>query len=193
MKKLLTLICVVFCSILLPAQTVNLIGIETKNTSLVFTVDNHQKLLQSYLGEKLAQKDYSTLHGGREAYLTAGMENQFDPAIRMVHADGNPSLELQYVSYKTEKKDDITNMDVLLKDPAYPVEVTLHYTAYYDEDVIKSWTEIKHHEKKPVLLTQYASSQLHFNADEYWLTQFHGDWAREMNMVEEKLTNGINC
>src|SRR5215211_3010646 len=32
---------------------------------------------------------------------------------------------------------------------------------------------------------------LHFDADEYWLTQFHGDWAREVNMVEEKLTNGI--
>src|SRR5215211_8463278 len=32
---------------------------------------------------------------------------------------------------------------------------------------------------------------LHFDADEYWLTQFHGDWAREVQMVEEKLTNGI--
>ncbi len=32
---------------------------------------------------------------------------------------------------------------------------------------------------------------LHFNADEYWLTQFHGDWAREVNMIEEELTNGI--
>ncbi len=41
------------------------------------------------------------------------------------------------------------------------------------------------------MLTAYASSMLHFNADEYWLTQFHGDWAREVNMVEEKLTNGI--
>ena len=41
------------------------------------------------------------------------------------------------------------------------------------------------------MLTQYASSMLHFTANEYWLTQFHGDWAREVQMVEEKLTNGI--
>ena len=39
--------------------------------------------------------------------------------------------------------------------------------------------------KKPVLLTEYASSLLHFNADEYWLTQFHGDCVREMEIVEE--------
>ncbi|MBS1563562.1 MAG: alpha-galactosidase, partial [Bacteroidetes bacterium] len=77
------------------------------------------------------------------------------------------------------------------KDLVYPVEVTLHYNSYFIEDVIKTWAEIKHTETKPVLLTQYASSLLHLTADEYWLTQFHGDWAREMNMVEEKLTNGI--
>jgi alpha-galactosidase len=109
----------------------------------------------------------------------------------MIHADGNPSLELRYISHKAETKGDISNLTILLRDPVYPVEVTLHYTSYFNEDVIKTWTEIKQQEAKPVLLTQYASSLLHFNADEYWLTQFHGDWAKEMNMVEEKLTNGI--
>src|SRR5690349_16010241 len=110
----------------------------------------------------------------------------------MVHADGNPSLELQDVSSSINKQNnDVTTTDIVLKDPVYPVEVTLHYTGYFDEDVIKAWTEIKHSEKKAVELTQYASSLLHFNANEYWLTQFHGDWAREMEMVEEKLTNGI--
>jgi alpha-galactosidase len=85
----------------------------------------------------------------------------------------------------------VTTTTIVLKDAAYPVEVTLHYTSYFNEDVIKACTEIKHDEKKPVELTEYASSVLHFNAGEYWLTQFHGDWAREMQMVEEKLTNGI--
>jgi len=77
-----------------------------------------------------------------------------------------------------------------LKDPKYPVEVTLHYEAYYNEDVIKTWTEIKHNEKAPLLLTNYASSMLHFDADKYWLTQFHGDWATEMMMQESQLTSG---
>lgn len=165
--------------------------IETSHTSLVLTIANNQRLLQSYIGKKPTPDIYPSLTGGREVYLTAGMENQFEPAIRMVHTDGNSSLELKYVSHKTTTAGDITNTDILLKDPVYPVEIILHYSAYSGSDVIKTWSEIKHHEKKPVLLTQYASSMLHFNADEYWLTQFHGDWAREMNMVEEKLTNGI--
>jgi len=166
--------------------------IETKNTSLVLNVESNKRVAQTYFGKKLSSSDYELMQGGREVYLTAGMENQFEPAIRMIHADGNPSLELQYVSSSNKKQDNnVGTTTIILKDPVYPVEVMLHYTSYYNEDVIKAWTEIRHNEKKPVELTEYASSLLHFNANEYWLTQFHGDWAREMEMVEEKLTNGI--
>lgn len=176
------------CHLLAQAQQ---IIIETSQSALVLTVGSNQRVLQSYLGRKLAPAAYATLTGGREVYLTAGLDNQFEPAIRMVHNDGNPSLKLKYVSHKTTRENDLTQTDIVLKDPIYPVEVTLHYTAYQSSGVIKSWAGILHREKKPVMLTQYASSLLHFNSDEYWLTQFHGDWAREVNMIEEKLTNGI--
>ena len=191
MKKYITAIAVLFLSLSLIAQSVKPILIETKNSALVLTVDNNQRVTQSYLGKKLRGNEYEDFKGGREAYLTAGMENQLESAIRIVHNDGNPSLELLYVSHTIADSTNISRTAITLKDPVYPVEVILHYTSYYNEDVIKAWTEIKHREKKPVLVTQYASSMLHFTADEYWLTQFHGDWAREVNMVEEKLTNGI--
>ncbi len=45
--------------------------------------------------------------------------------------------------------------------------------------------------KNPVLLTNFASSMLTFSERDYWLTQFHGDWAKEMMMQESKLTSGI--
>lgn len=168
------------------------IVLQSKNTHLVLTVGNNHRLYQSYLGTRLtAAADIEKLSGGREVYLTAGMENQFEPALRLVHADGNPSLELEYVSHKTEQKGDVSYTSIILKDPAYPVEVTLQYKVYYNEDVITCNSTIQHQEKKPVRLTQYASNMLHFSADNYWLTQFHGDWAREVNVVEEKLTNGI--
>ena len=32
---------------------------------------------------------------------------------------------------------------------------------------------------------------LHFDAREYWLTQFHGDWAEEAQQQESRLTSGI--
>src|SRR6476660_689207 len=126
--------------------------IETKNTSLVLNVESNKRVTQLYLGKKLLSSEYELLQGGREVYLTAGMENQFEPAIRMIHADGNPSLELQYVSHQTQKKENVTTTDIVLRDPMYPSEVVLHYTSYFNEDVFKTWTEIRHREKKPVLL-----------------------------------------
>src|SRR4051812_21639795 len=102
------------CTILLLLATLHInaqsdrqIILETKNTSLVYSVGGDQRLHQSYIGRRLADKaDYQKFTGGREAYLTSGMENQFEPAIRIVHADGNPSLELRYASQKTERIDD---------------------------------------------------------------------------------------
>ncbi|MBN8718753.1 MAG: alpha-galactosidase [Sediminibacterium magnilacihabitans] len=188
-------ICTLFCTLLVflvNAQSDRQILLETKNTALLLSIGANQRVTQSYFGKKLQPADYALLKGGREVYLTAGMENQNEPAVRVVHADGNPSLELQYVAHKTiSSGGDSSTTGILLRDPQYPFEVTLYYTLYYNEDVIKAWTEIRNNEKKPVQLTAYASSLLHFNANAYWLTQFHGDWAREMNKVEEPLNNGI--
>lgn len=154
------------------------IFIETKNTALVYLVGKDKKVIQVYIGRRLAREDVAALNSGREIYLTAGMENQFEPAIRAVHADGNPSLDLRFEDYKQVTEHGVVHSQIVLKDPVYPFYVTVHFKAYVEEDVIKTWTEIRHREKKPVMLTQYASSLLHFNAREYWLTQFHGDWAR---------------
>ncbi len=180
------------CTLII-AQNGNFIIIATEHTNLVYATGSNQHLYQLYFGKK--QDDagvYKTIKSSREALLTAGTDNQFEPAIRMVHNDGNPSLELQYVSHNTTQQDNnVTNTDIVLKDPVYPVEVTLHFTAYYREDIIKTWTEIRHREKKAVPITHFASSLLHADAESYWLTQFHGDWAKEVNMEESKLTSGI--
>ena len=58
-------------------------------------------------------------------------------------------------------------------------------------DVLEQWVEIVQKEAKPVIIYNYASSMLHFDAEKYWLTQFHGDWAEEMKMQESELTSGI--
>ena len=167
------------------------IKIETKNSSLVYAVGDNHRLYQVYFGKKTPGADYRkfTRH---EAYIGGGLDDLFEPALRMVHADGNGSLELQYQSQSTTAGGDTVHTAIVLKDPAYPVEVTLHFTTFNDEDVIKSWSTIRQQEKKPVVMTQYASAMLHFDASQYWLTQFHGDWAKEMNMDESRLTNGIH-
>ena len=171
------------------------IPISTLNTDLVFKVNGRDgRLYQVYLGSKL--DNISELKFARNAdhiaYATFGTDNLFEPAVRMTHSDGNPSLELKYVNHNIEKPDgNLTITNILLKDPEYPVEVTLHIKAYSAEDVIEQWVEIVQKEAKPVTVFNYASSMLHFDANKYWLTQFHGDWAEEMKMQENELTSGI--
>lgn len=168
------------------------IVIETKHTALVYSVAKDKKLHQVYLGEKLNNAaDYSLQRNTHEAYQTAGTDNLFEPAIRMVHNDGNPSLELLFADEKTVREGNVTTTTMVLKDPVYPVTVKLYMTAFYEEDIIKTWTEISHQEKSPVTLSNYASAMIHMDADHYWLTQFHGDWAKEMRMEESELTSGI--
>jgi alpha-galactosidase len=171
------------------------IPISTLNTDLVFKVNGRDgRLYQVYLGSKLSNISELKLARNADhiAYATFGTDNLFEPAVRMTHSDGNPSLELKYVNHNIEKLDgNLTITNILLKDPEYPVEVTLHIKAYSAEDVIEQWVEIVQKEAKPVTVFNYASSMLHFDANKYWLTQFHGDWAEEMKMQENELTSGI--
>jgi alpha-galactosidase len=89
----LSLLCLLF-PLLSRAQAP--IVIETAHTALVLREGKDHRLYQQYLGARLAGRDaYASLpRTGRQAYVSAGMNDLFTPAIRMVHSDGNPSLEL---------------------------------------------------------------------------------------------------
>ncbi len=166
--------------------------IATDNIALVYSVGDNGRLYQKYFGPKLAHEaDYSQVPNMPEAYITHGMEDYFEPALHIVHADANPSTLLKYVSHECSVLPDGANqMMIKLADPVYKDEVDLYFIAYPAEDVIKAYTVITNKEKKAIKIEKYASSMLHFNCDEYYLTQFNGDWAREVNVSEQKLEFG---
>lgn len=176
------------------AQSAPAIIIHTKQLVLVLKVaDRH--VCQAYLGSPLKnERDYESLpvNGEDQVYSTSGMSSRLNTALRVTHTDGNPSVDLEYVSHRTQKiSDNVQLTEIRLKDPEYPFEVTLYYQSFNNEDVIKTWSSIRHREKGPVVLHEYASANLYLKAPHYWLTQFHGDWAKEMQMQESELTSGI--
>lgn len=180
------------------------IRIATDNTDLILKVGDNGRLYQTYLGPKLmheadvaipdwwqyAGSDGAITRRGWEAYPSSGTEDYFEPAIGIVHADGNMSTYLYYVDSSTEEVDGGTKTRIYLKDDQYPVNVTLNYVAYPKENVIKMWSEISHSEKKPITLSQYASGILYFKEPEYWLTEFSSDWAKEAQMSSQQLQFG---
>ncbi|RXF71214.1 alpha-galactosidase [Arcticibacter tournemirensis] len=185
------------------AQTVT-IPIETAGHALVLQVNNHKDLNIIYLGKKLAQKeeyglipnsyrqysDYTGLYNS--AYTPSGGRNLLEPAITVTHADGNNSLDLRYVSHKqTWEGEGVSLLSILLQDPVYKFDVTLYFKSYFKEDVIEQWSSVSHNEKGNVILYKYASANVCLKADSYWLRQYHGDWAKEMQPEESRIIHGI--
>lgn len=195
MKKLFITLLALFAYLQVNAQEQKLIRISTDNTDLILEVALNGRLYQSYLGDKLQnEQDLKNFSGasarGWEVYPGSGGEDYFEPTLAITHNDGNLSTLLKYVSSEQKAVTGGTETIIRLKDDQYPVEVTLHYIAYPKENVIKTWSEIKHNEKKPVNLWRYASTMLYFADKEYYLTEFSSDWAKEAQMSTQQLQFG---
>ncbi|CAF1026575.1 unnamed protein product [Adineta steineri] len=185
------------------------ITIETESTALVIRINQNRDPLLIYIGKRFRNNeeyayipsfdakqlngDYTGLYSS--VYTPSGTRNLLEPAIQVIHADGNPSLELKYVSHqqdKTNQSNEIILTTIHLKDSVYSFEVILYYKAFYNENIIEQWTSIKHSEDDIVRLQKYSSANLYFSSfHKYYLTHFHGDWAREMIPEEIQLTSGI--
>lgn len=204
MKHFFTALFLLLAAQVAHAVNDSIIRISTRHLDLVLQVAENARLYQTYLGDKLlheedlsrlkwqvhAASDASVSERGWEVYSGSGNEDFFEPALAVTHADGNPSTWLYYVSSSTHAVDGGTQTDILLRDDKYPLEVTLHYVAYPEEDVIKAWSEIRHQEKKAVNLSAYASAMLYFSAPSYYLTEFSSDWAKEVQMSSQPLQFG---
>lgn len=200
-------ICTIMAALLISATAVaaqKTIRVCTDNTDLVLQVNNNGRLYMVYLGDKLinasdvdkfewtmdAGSDASVSQRGHEAYMCSGGEDFFEPALGVTHADGNKTTYLYYKDSQVRAVNGGNETIVTLADNKYDVEVRLHYIAYPKQNVFKVWSEITNHEKKEISLWKYASTMLYFNSQKYFLTNYHGDWAREAQPAVQQLTYG---
>lgn len=204
MKEILFAGALTLAALQMNAEESKVIRISTDQTDLILKVGENGRLYQTYLGEKLlheadvnrfswdihAGSDGSISQRGWEVYSGSGNEDYFEPAVAITHNDGNTSTYLYYVSSSTSPVEGGTQTTINLRDDKYPVDVTLHYVAYPKENVIKTWSEIKHQEKKPIILSTYASTMLYFCRSSYYLTEFSSDWAKEARMSSQQLQFG---
>lgn len=206
MKKTISLFLLcLLCAATLSAAEFTRIRISTGETDLILQTAPNGRLYQSYLGKRLmhetdldhlsyaihAGSDGSVSTRGWEVYPASGAEDYFEPAFAIRHNDGNLTTLFTYVSSETRPLDEnATETVIRLEDKVYPLCATLHYIAYKQENVIKTWTEISHREKKPVTLSRYASNMLYFESPRYVLSEFSGDWAKEAQLSSQELQFG---
>ena len=184
------------------------VSLSTPNNTLVVDVWKGGEPKFVYYGAKLAQRDLTALPDPSNAnwshlelYPAYGATHTMsETAIAMRHADGNLSSNLVVESYATTSvADKAPNgnsrsgqlLTIRMKDSLYPVYVNLYYLAYNDVDMIECWSDITNKEKNAVTLTQFYSSCMPIRRGNVYCTHFHGSWASEAQLIEDRLENGI--
>lgn len=168
--------------------------LSTPRTSLLLTGEKDGQLYLHYFGRKvLDPSDIWNSGNGmlyREAYPQFGLDCTLEPAMAVMYPDGNLSLDLRFQKAENIKGSHSDEWKFYLKDAVYPLEVTLHYRIYHDEDIIESWVGYQYSGKGFVELRQFASAYMPLPPGQYTMQHLHGSWASEHQMEEEILTHG---
>lgn len=184
------------------------VRLSTPRTAMVLDINKGSEPQFLYYGPSIADADMANLDrpnddnwSRADLYPAYGATHtQSETCLAMRHSDGNLSTNLIVEDYKvTAITDKAPNgnprkgnlLTVRLKDSVYPVTVNLYYLAYNDVDMIESWTDITNGEKQTVTLTQFYNPLLPIRHNDVYCTHFHGSWASEAQLFEQKLQNGL--
>jgi alpha-galactosidase len=171
------------------------VSIATPRTVLIVHADEGKDLRQDYYGPRVATLQQLRDAGSAldfpvlPAFGTVDMIHL--PALQVQHANGDQNLELHVTGYNTVADGSAIVHEFTMRDKLLPVTVKVCYKAYQTVDVIETWTEMTHEEKKAITLKRYDSGHLTLRRGDVWLTHLHGDWAAEAAVTQEPLTRGV--
>ena len=138
-------------------------------------------------------------------YAGAGVGDFRVPAVAAVHADGSSALDLRYYSHTVKPgkygieglpavyaaEDEAETLEVVLRDTASAVEVTLLYAVLPALDLVTRCARIRNLGETPVTLTKAASLCLDISRGSCEWVHFHGRHAMERQMERRLLFHGI--
>jgi alpha-galactosidase len=171
-----------------------IISVPTAHAALTLCLEPDGRVYQLGFGSKSKQPGLPEKTPDREREFLPAYGNGYilEPAIQATHADGNTSTDFIFVTNQTTKvDDDISITKIEFKDRYYPFFVSAYLKSYSNEDVLEEWTDIRNDEDGEVTLYRFASASPRIDGKQFWLTQFHGDWSREAEMSEERLSEGV--
>lgn len=168
--------------------------------SYVFGVNTRGELQQLYWGGRLGSTDrftaaqpmpewasFDTSYTNTpEEYVGWGAGLFNEPALKITFADGNRDLVLHYESH-TETAH---GFDVVLKDIARPIFVTLHYGMDPDSGILARSATIENRDPAPVTIEQAAAAAWALPAGHYTLNYLTGRWAGEWTLTQEQVHPG---
>lgn len=157
------------------------IVLSTNTSKLVFSVDGDRRLRLQSFGNVDHTEPLPI------AYPAAGDGWVYEPAISIIHADGNTSTDLRVADVREQHG----SVEIDLKDSLFDCLVTLSVRAHFELDIFETSLTVQNREAGTIAVESIASAALNLGKANWHLTQFSGDWADEANMETEKLGTGI--
>ena len=102
--------------------------------------------------------------------------------------DGKTSPESLPASYGTEE--DVQELQVILRDRAYDLELHVIYAVFEESDVITRRCVLVNKSSQYAMVDRLLSTQLDLDENNYSCALFTGAWAREMNRRDFPLGQG---
>ena len=173
------------------------IVMNTPNTSLVMYANEGGNLRFAYYGDKLSAAEVVQVKGSnmdlnQTAYPAFGQNDMLDlPAIQVLHPDGQWTLYPTVDNVSTTTEGNATVTTVTMTDKQYPVTLKVFYKAYSTVDMIETWMEISHREKKAITLKRYDSGHLVIPQGNLYMLHMHGNWNSETYPTCEPINPGL--
>ncbi|PXF43996.1 Alpha-galactosidase AgaA [Gracilariopsis chorda] len=132
-----------------------------------------------------------------------------DPSFKVIFSkDGSSVCPIEYVRHRivdgkvmprrmpalyTDSSEEATTLIVEMEDRLTGLRFALHYTVMHDYDIITRRTVVVNSGKDPVTLNHIYSGTFDFDAEsQFYMTHLAGGWARERDVITQKLEYGTN-
>ncbi len=192
MRIISTIMAAACCLLSVHSFASNVFSVSTPGISVVVKAEPGKEAKIVYFGPKIEAEEgeYLARTTGLSAYPAFGVNCTSEPALSVIHADGNPSLVLVVDGVAVTSDGSSETLTVTLRDKVYPFSVDLCWKAYSDVDLIEAWSVIRNTGKEPVTLLRFDSACLPIRRDA-WIASFSGAWGNETRLTTELLTPGV--
>jgi alpha-galactosidase len=206
-KKTLCLMAILLaCPLLVSSQAARfdeptkVFRMDGGDVSYVFGINSRAELQQMYWGGRLGASDGipaavpkrewasfdSSYSNTPEEYAGWGAGLFNEPALKVTFVDGNRDLVLHYASH-TEAEH---GFDVVLKDIARPIFVTLHYRMDPASGMLARSATIENRDTTALTVERAAAAAWSLPAGHYTLNYLTGRWAGEWTLNQEPIHGG---
>lgn len=140
-----------------------------------------------------------------QEYTSNGIGDYRISSIAVENADGTDGVDLRYVSYLISpgkysleglpamygEAQEVSTLEILMKDAVTDLEVTLYYSVWEEYDIITRAAKIKNGGSFAITLQKAASMCLDMPYGNWDMMHFHGRHAMERQMERVPLFHGI--